>query len=246
MRLAHSSFVLAAVFAFSGLAFADPVVGYGVFSLSGTVVGIPTGLDFYFATLGDEAAISSLAMPTGAFSGLTVGTIQTIQDLTAANHVTPGPTSFDFPNWIQLTKVGIDLDATSIPIETAISSCVANTAYAVGAECRPNAGSPVILTQNGNGVSATLEVNGVAHYGSGTSNPDTPFVGLFNAPSTNFATISDLLVAYQANGGIPDVAYTGTFTTSSPIPEPVSLALAGLGLLGLSLFRALPKKGRRN
>ena len=85
MRLAHSSFVLAAVFAFSGLAFADPVVGYGVFSLSGTVVGIPTGLDFYFATLGDQAAISSLAMPTGAFSGLTVGTMETIQDLTASS-----------------------------------------------------------------------------------------------------------------------------------------------------------------
>ena len=169
MKLARSSFVLAAVFVFSGLASADPVVGYGVFSLSGTVVGIPTGLDFYFATLGDQAAISSLAMPTGAFSGLTVGTMETIQDLTASNHVAPGA-SFDFKNWIQLTN-GIDLDATGIPIETTISPCVANTAYAVGGECRPNVGSPVILTQNGNGVSATLEVNGVAHYGSGTPTP---------------------------------------------------------------------------
>ena len=238
MKLAHSSFVLAAVFAFSGLAFADPIVGYGVFALSGTVTGTLTGLDFYLNTSIPPDQTGIIVQPTlGMFSSLAAGTQETILDLTSANGVAPG-SQFDFANWIKLTD-GINLDATTIPINASIAVCVGNAFDHAGDQCRPNAHSPIILTQGGNGVSARVEVDGVAHYGTSTN--DTPFVGLFNAPATRYATISSFLTAFDASGGIPDVSYTAQFTTTV-VPEPRSLILTCLGLIGLLVVRGL----RRN
>jgi hypothetical protein len=233
MKFSCSGVALAAAFLLSGSALADSVVGSGVFALSGTVTGTPTGLDFYLNSPGDQIGV--LFQPTlGAFAScpgtMCAGTQEVIQNLTAANGVAPG-SPFDFVNWIQLTD-GINLDATSIPIDSAIPVCTGTAFDSPGDQCRPNATSPVILTQGGNGVSARLEVDGWAHFaGSAT---ETAFVGLFNAPATRFATISSLVTAYDADGGIPDVSYTAQFTTTA-VPEPVSLALVGLGLLGLGL-----------
>jgi len=188
-------------------------------------------LTFFLNSSGDQTGI--VFHPTlGVFAGLAPGTQETINDLTAANGVSPG-TPFDFVNWIVLTN-GINLDATNIPIDSAVAVCSGTTFDVAGDQCRPNAASPVILTQGTNGVSARLEVNGWAHFAGSTA--ETPFEGLFNAPATRFATISSLVSAYQANGGIPDVSYTAQFTTTA-VPEPTPLFLAGAALVGLGVFR---------
>lgn len=215
---------------------ADPVVGSGTFNLAGTVVGTTMGLNFYLAAPGDNTAIDTL--PTaGAFSGLVPGAMETIGPLTAANGAVPG-TTFDVANWIVLTD-GINLDATSIPIPTEYPVCSSSVTTA----CRPEASSPVILVQKysltgaPNGVSASVTINGNAHYATSTSL--TPFKGVFSASDTQYDTVSALVAAYLAQGGVPAVSYAANFTTTSSavVPEPSALALIGCGLLGLGFLR---------
>lgn len=203
-------------------------VGAGTFNLTGTAVGATGGVDFYYMTPGDQQA-ASVNPSLGVFSTLTPGTMETIQNLTAANGVIPG-TSFDFQNWIQLTD-GINLDVTSIPL-TGDPVCPGSGSVAVGYSCVANAASPIILTQGSTGVSAVLSLYGWAHYAGSTDY--TSFTGQLTAPSTNFATIADFETYFDANGTIPAVSYSASFTTATP--EPAAFWLACAGLLGVGLF----------
>ena len=237
MNLRQNAAALLGALLFSGLAVATPV-GAGSFNLAGTVMGTTSGLNFYLNTFGDEKGVS-VNPSLGAFSGLSAATVETVRDLTVANGVTPP--NFNFPNWIQLSN-GINLNATQIAINTAIPVC-AGTAFdnplaALG--CRPNATSPVVFLQKGdqagnpNGVSASLIINGFAHFVGDTDL--TPFIGTLNAADSDFTTVSSLVAAYNANGGVPAVGYQASFTTMA-VPEPMTMAFLGLGLLGIGIFR---------
>jgi hypothetical protein len=138
---------------------------------------------------------------------------------------------------------GINLNATQIAINTSIPICT-GTAFdnpAAGLGCRPNATSPVVLLQKGdqagapNGVSASLIINGFAHFAGDTDL--TPFIGTLNAADSDFATVSSLVAAYNANGGVPAVGYQASFTTGLAVPEPMTMAFLGLGLLGIGICR---------
>jgi hypothetical protein len=208
-------------------------VGAGTFNLTGTAVGATGGVNFYYATPGDQQA-ASVQPSLGVFSTLAPGTIETIQNLTAANGVIPG-TSFDFQNWIQLTD-GIDLDVTSIPLSS-YGVCPSSGVVANGYSCVANPASPIILTQGASGVSALLSLYGWAHYAGSTDY--TSFYGLLQAPSTNFATIASFETYFDTYGTIPAVSYSASFTTVSP--EPAAFWLACAGLLG---FGVLGKRKR--
>jgi hypothetical protein len=239
MKLRHSAPVLLGALLFiCGSAFATPV-GAGSFNITGTVMGSTTGLDFFFSAPGDQKGAITLPV-TGAFSGLTAGSQQTVQNLTAGNGVIPG-TNFNFQNWIQLTN-GINLNATQIPINASIPVCT-GTAFDNPLNpmpCRPTATSPVVLLQKAsqagdpNGVTASLVINGSAHF-AGDSDL-TPFIGTFNAADSDFTTVSALVSAYNANGGVPEVSYQASFTTTTVIPEPMTMAFLGLGLLAVGAY----------
>ena len=239
MKLRHSAPVLLGALLFCGYALATPV-GAGSFNLVGSVMGTSTGLNFYEFTPGDQLGLA-VNPAVGAFAGLTPGTQQTVKNLTAGNGVIPG-TNFNFQNWVVLTD-GINLNATQIAINTSVPVC-AGTAFdnpMAPMACRPNATSPVVLLQKGdqlgnpNGVTASLIINGFAHF-VGDSDL-TPFIGTLNAADSDFTTVSSLVTAYNANGGVPPVGYQASFTTSAIIPEPMTMAFLGLGLLAIGAFR---------
>jgi len=244
MNLRQNAAALLGALLFSGLAFATPV-GSGSFNLAGTVMGSTSGLNFYLNTFGDQKAVT-VNPSVGAFAGLSAATVETVQNLTVGNGVTPP--NFNFPNWIQLTD-GINLNATQIAINTTIPVCAGtafdNPAAALG--CRPNATSPVVLLQKGdqvgnpNGVSASLIINGFAHFAGDTDL--TPFIGTLNAADSDFTTVSALVAAYNANGGVPAVGYQASFTTLA-VPEPMTMAFLGLGLLGIGIFRRTRSNSR--
>ena len=205
-------------------------VGAGSFNLSGTAVGATDGINFYLIAPGDQKASANLPV-SGVFSDLLPTSVQTIQNLTSANGVTPG-TSFNFANWIQLSD-GINLDATSIPIPS-FPVCSATASEAVGYECLVNAASPVVLTQTVTGVAARLNVLGEAHY---VGDPTlTPFTALFTSPTTNFATIAAFETYFNTNHMIPAVSYSASFNTVVT-PEPAAIFMASAGLIALGLLR---------
>ena len=214
-------------------------VGAGSFNLGGTAVGNTGGVSFYYTTPGDMTSV--IEQPTtGVFASLTSGTPEAVMPLTTANGVTPGMT-FDLVDFVTLTD-GIDLDATSLPIPSGLSACPTSGTIANNTSCLVNAMSPVVLTQTATGVSASLTLYGQAHYAGQTDY--TPFIGLFNAPSTNFATVSDFQDYFDTHSGnIPPVSYAASFTTmpTSSTPEPGTLAVVALGLIGCGFYRRSKK-----
>lgn len=227
-------------------------VGSGQFNISGAAYVTNSELLFGLKQAppnGDQLAAALL--PTdGAYSGLHVMDQIHIGNLLSpalGGVVTPG-TPFVLPNWIQLgNAVNINVDLTDIPVLTNVPVCAGSAAEnSFGNTCRSSAASPIILEQGVSGVTAFLSLMGQAHYAG--SNLNTPIVGLLSANFTFGAdrTISGLLADLATNGFIM-TGYSGEFTTTAGptgVPEPSSLCMLGLGLLGATFARRKrPRRG---
>jgi hypothetical protein len=145
------------------------------------------------------------------------------------------------PQWITLPN-GIDADLQNVPINTTIAVCTGTSAdNTVGNSCRVSALSPIVVTQTATGVTAKIDVIGIAYSGSSSTGSST-LDGLISADFTvgPEATISGLLGTFSSQGFI-NTSYSGNFSVTPGVPEPGMLAGLGLGMLALGFYRRRKK-----
>src|SRR5581483_6676874 len=215
-------------------------IGAGQFNLAGNLYVNSTQVLFGLNTVpppGDQLAAIQLP-ETGPFAGLTPSGPPAIIHNIPMNPSFPSG-ALSLPQWIVLPD-GIDVDLQNVPFNQSVPLCTGTETT-----CRPNLGpqqSPIVLTQTSSGVTATLDVNGIAYSGGTSATGSSTLTGLLSAQFAG-ATINSLLGTFQSQGFI-NSSYSGTFNVTSAVPEPGMLAGLGLGMLALGFYRRKSRGGQ--
>ena len=166
------------------------------------------------------------AMETGSFAGLTGGTIMSLYGPATGNVNVPG-----FIHFTAGVADPITFDLTYIA--PGVGTQAACGSSAPGSLCTPN-GSPFTLLQlTSSTVVASLQLNGSAYTGSPATG-SSPTRGVFSTQTVVGGTLPEIIATLNSGHSINGVTYSASFA-ASPVPEPASMLLMGLGLAGAGL-----------
>jgi hypothetical protein len=196
----------------TGSAFADSVSG--VANISGAVTVTSNTIDFYH-----WFSVPVGATNTGSFTNLVGGTVNTT--------LTGGPT-------FGAVDPNVGKDFITFEIEDPTTMAISNIDFDLTYIEQGNVGgnSPFTFTQAGANVLVGLSLDGVSYYESSPGEVSSTTSGVYSTQLiVNGESIDDVIASVNAGNAITGQSYSATFT-ASPTPEPASLMLMGVGLLG--------------